>query len=90
MKLTDLCIPASSVCQAALELATGMDSSGRQTEGYPARVAGGCPHRLPRLDFAAEVVCHFREQAARKPDCLAAKFVRIGFASRAETNPLDR
>jgi hypothetical protein len=73
-----------------LELATGIDSSGRQTEDLPPELRADVLTAYPRLGFVAEVVCHFREQAARKPDCLAAKFVRSGFVSRAEGNPLDR
>lgn len=73
-----------------LELATGMDSSGRQTEDIPPDLRAEVLAAYPRLGFAAVLVAHFREQAARKPDCLAAQFVRRGFTSRAEANPLDR
>jgi hypothetical protein len=73
-----------------LELATGMDSSGRQTGDIAPDLRANVLAEYPRLGFAAEVVCLFREQAGRKPDSLAAKFVTSGFAGRAAANPLDR
>jgi hypothetical protein len=46
--------------------------------------------RYPRAGLAEEFVAGFRDQAARKPDRLAAKFVASGFAARVPANPLDR
>lgn len=73
-----------------LELATGMDSSGPQTEDIPADLRADVLATYPRLGFAAEMAAHFERQAARKPGCLAAKFVRGGFATRVMSNSLDR
>ena len=73
-----------------LELSTAMDISGRRTEDIPADLRGDVLARYPRLGLGEEFVGYFRDQAARKPDCLAAKFVASGFAARVAANPLDR
>ncbi|MBV9789596.1 MAG: HD domain-containing protein [Chloroflexi bacterium] len=72
-----------------LELSTGMDISGRHIEQIPADLRADVLARYPRLDLAAEFVGYFEDQATRKPLCLAATFVRNGFATRAAANPLD-
>ena len=73
-----------------LELSTGMDISGRRTEDIPADLRRDVLARYPRLGLAEEFVACFRDQAARKPESLAAKFVASGFAARVAANPLDR
>ena len=73
-----------------LELSTGMDISGRRTEDIPADLRRDVLARYPRAGLAEEFVACFRDQAARKPDSLAAKFVASGFAARVAANPLDR
>lgn len=73
-----------------LELSTGMDTSGRQTGDIPPDLRAEVLARYPRLDFPEEMLGHFENQAARKPHCLAAKFVASGFATRVRANPLDR
>jgi hypothetical protein len=73
-----------------LELSTGMDISGRQTGDIPPDLRADVLARYPRLGLAEEFIGYFEEQARRKPACLAAKFVRSGFAARVASNPLDR
>lgn len=73
-----------------LELSTGMDVSGRRTEELPAELRAEILLRYPRLGLAEEFVGRFEDQAKRKPSCLAAKFVRRGFAAMVRANPLDR
>lgn len=73
-----------------LELSTGMDISGRRTEDIPAALRRDVLARYPRAGLAEEFVACFRDQAARKPESLAAKFVASGFAARVAANPLDR
>ena len=73
-----------------LELSTGMDISGRRTEDIPAGLRADVLARYPRLGLAEEFVACFRDQAARKPQSLAAKLVGRGFAARVAANPLDR
>jgi hypothetical protein len=73
-----------------LELSTGMDISGRRTEDIPRDLRADVLARYPRLGLAGEFVACFEDQAARKPDGLAAKLVGRGFAARVAANPLDR
>jgi hypothetical protein len=73
-----------------LELSTGMDTSGRQTEDLPPELRSDVLAQYPRLDFPEEMIRHFESQGARKPTCLAARFVAGGFANRVRANPLDR
>jgi hypothetical protein len=46
--------------------------------------------RYPRLGLAEAFIAAFEDQAARKPLCLTAKFVRSGLAARLAANPLER
>jgi hypothetical protein len=73
-----------------LELSTAMDISGRQTGEIPPDLRAEVLARYPRLGLPAEFVGYFEDQAKRKPRCLAAQFVRGGFASWVAANPLDR
>jgi HD domain-containing protein len=73
-----------------LEMSTGMDVSGRRTEDIPGDLRVDVLARYPRLGLAREFVTCFQDQAARKPDGLAAKLVSRGFAARVAANPLDR
>jgi hypothetical protein len=73
-----------------LELSTAMDISGRRTEDIPPDLRAEVLARYPRLGLAEEFIASFEDQAARKPLCLAAKFVRSGFAARVAANPLER
>ena len=58
-----------------LELSTGMDISGRRTEDIPPNLRADVLARYPRLGLGVEFVGYFKDQAERKPLCLAAKFV---------------
>lgn len=73
-----------------LELSTAMDISGRQTDEIPPDLRADVLARYPRLGLPGEFTRYFEDQAARKPGCLAARFVREGFAARVAANPLDR
>jgi hypothetical protein len=73
-----------------LELSTGMDISGRNTEHIPHDFRAEVLARYPRLGLGEEFIGYFEDQAKRKPLCLAARFVRSGFAARVAANPLDR
>ena len=73
-----------------LELSTGMDVSGRSTETIAPDLRADVLARYPRLGFGEEFIGYFDNQARRKPLCLAARFVRSGFAERVRANPLDR
>ncbi len=73
-----------------LELSTGMDVSGRHAEDIPPDLRADVLARYPRLGLAEEFVGYFDSQAARKPQCLAARFVRSGFTAMVRANPLDQ
>ena len=73
-----------------LELSTAMDISGRSTDQIPADLRADVLARYPRLGLGQQITDYFEDQAKRKPLCLAAKFVKSGFASRVAANPLDR
>ncbi|MFF5208795.1 cyanamide hydratase [Streptosporangium sp. NPDC000396] len=73
-----------------LELSTALDISGRRPEDFPAELRAEVLERYPRLGLGEEFVACFRDQAERKPDSLAAEFVRGGFADRVRANVLDR
>ena len=72
-----------------LELSMGKDSSGRRTDDIPPELRADVLARYPRLGLAEEFFASFADQAARKPLCLAAKFVRHGLAARLAANPLE-
>ncbi|MBO3100467.1 HD domain-containing protein [Cellulomonas fengjieae] len=72
-----------------LEIATGLDVSGRNSQQWPRTTLVEVLHRYPRLDLTDVFAGCFDEQARRKPDSLAAGFVRSGIRARLETNPLN-
>jgi hypothetical protein len=72
-----------------LELATALDVSGRDPEGWPADFRAEVLDRYPRDGFGEEFLGCFQQQAERKPGSLAGQFVRGGFAERVRANPLD-
>ncbi|MBB3674409.1 HD domain-containing protein [Modestobacter versicolor] len=72
-----------------LELATGLDISGRNPGDWPAEFRAAVLDRFPRLGLIEEFVGCFESQARRKPTSLAGRFVGSGFAARARANPLD-
>lgn len=73
-----------------LELATGLDISGRNIDDWPAGFRAEVLARHPRLGLIDEFVGCFESQARRKPSSVAGRFVATGFAGRARANPLDR
>jgi len=73
-----------------LELSTALDISGRRPEDFPAELRAEVLERHPRLGIGPEFTACFVDQAARKPDSLAGRFVRAGVAERIAANPLDR
>jgi hypothetical protein len=72
-----------------LELATGLDVSGRRPDDWPAGFRAEVLERYPRLGLAEEFIGCFAEQAGRKPSSLAGRFFSGGFADRVRANPLD-
>lgn len=72
-----------------LDLATGLDISGKRAERWPAPLLTELVAAFPRLDLAERFTACIEDQAARKPTSAAADAVRGGIASRFATNPLD-
>ncbi|MEV0169449.1 HD domain-containing protein [Nonomuraea fuscirosea] len=72
-----------------LELATGIDISGRDSDEVPAELRREVLERYPRLDLAKEFTACITEQGARKPDSSAAQAMASGIADRIARNPLD-
>jgi hypothetical protein len=73
-----------------LELATGLDISGRHPEWWPSAFREEVIGAYPRLGLAREFVRCFNDQARRKPGSLAGRAVTSGIAERIAANVLDR
>jgi hypothetical protein len=73
-----------------LDIATGLDISGRNVERWPAEFLDELLAEFPRLDLADRFLACFRDQARRKPASTAAAAVTSGLAERLAANPLDR
>ncbi|HEY6469940.1 MAG TPA: HD domain-containing protein [Candidatus Dormibacteraeota bacterium] len=72
-----------------LELATGLDISGRHPEWWPEELRGVVLAALPRLGLREEFLGCFQEQARRKPESTAGQAVASGIAARLAANVLD-
>ena len=72
-----------------LELATGLDVSGRRPDDWPVAFRAEVLAAYPRLGLAEEFIGCFAEQGRRKPSSLAGRLVAGGFADRVRANPLD-
>ncbi|MEV8613947.1 HD domain-containing protein [Amycolatopsis sp. NPDC051373] len=82
-------VPASTDPEShLLQVATSWDVSGRRPEEFPAEVRTTILTHYPRLDFGAEFLACFEDQAARKPDSAAGGAVASGIADRLAVNPL--
>ena len=86
----DLVDPAADPEGYLLEIATGLDISGRNPSWWPADLRAEVVARHPRLGLAPEFATCFAAEAARKPDSSAAAAVRSGIADRIAANVLDR
>jgi hypothetical protein len=73
-----------------LDLATGLDISGRNLERWPRDLVAEIVAAYPRLDLGDRFLACFRDQAARKPASSAGDAVRSGIADRVASNPLER
>ncbi|MGZ4443956.1 MAG: hypothetical protein ACXVXC_12400 [Nocardioidaceae bacterium] len=73
-----------------LGVATGLDTSGRNAEWWPADLRAAVVAAYPRGGLRAEFVAWFESQAARKPGSAAAGAVASGIADRMERNVLEQ
>jgi hypothetical protein len=72
-----------------LEIATGLDISGRHPEWWPEALRQEVISEIPRLGLREEFLRCFQEQASRKPGSTAAQAVASGIAGRLAANVLD-
>jgi hypothetical protein len=72
-----------------LDLATGLDISGRNAERWPEALLAEIVGAYPRLDLASRFIACFQDQATRKPESSAANAVRSGMVERIANNPLE-
>ena len=73
-----------------LDLATGLDISGRDEEHWPLELRREIVASYPRLDLASRFTACFVDQAERKPQSRAAAAVENGIVARLADNPLER
>ena len=72
-----------------LEIATGLDISGRNPQWWPSDLRAETVAAMPRLGLAEEFTACFARESARKPESAAARAVRSGIADRIAANVLD-
>jgi hypothetical protein len=73
-----------------LDVATGLDISGRNVERWSEPLLTEMLAAYPRLDLAERFTACFRDQAVRKPQSAAAAAIGTGVADRLATNPLEK
>ena len=72
-----------------LEIATGLDISGRNPQWWPADLRAEVIADFPRLGLAEEFTACFVAEADRKPTSSAAAAMADGIAARISANVLD-
>jgi len=72
-----------------LEIATGLDISGRNPQWWPADLRAAVVAAVPRLGLAEEFTACFEAESARKPRSSAAAAMSGGIADRIAANILD-
>jgi hypothetical protein len=73
-----------------LDLATGLDISGRGGEHWPDDLLRELVSAYPRLDLGPRFTACITDQADRKPGSSAAGVVERGIVEGIASNPLDR
>jgi hypothetical protein len=82
--------PQEDVEGHLLEVATGIDVSGRGIDLIPTALQREVVTDWPRLDLATEFTECLRLQADRKPTSRAADVTRAGLADALRAHPLER
>jgi hypothetical protein len=72
-----------------LEIATGLDISGRNPQWWEPDLRAEVVDRFPRLGLGPEFTACFAAEAARKPESSAARAMANGIADRIAANVLD-
>ncbi|MFE2044025.1 HD domain-containing protein [Streptomyces sp. NPDC059477] len=73
-----------------LQVGTTADVSGGGLEDFDPAFRRALVDAYPRLGFAAAFVRLVEDQAARKPQCAAGRYVASGMTDRVMANGLDR
>jgi hypothetical protein len=81
--------PIDDVEGHLLEVATGIDISGRGLDLIPAHLQAEVVSRWPRMGLAAEFSECLRGQGDRKPTSRAADLIRGGLAEALRAHPLE-
>ena len=81
--------PAEDVEGHLLEVATGIDISGRGLDLIPTNLQADVVTAWPRMDLAAEFSECLRVQGERKPTSRAADLTRGGLADALRDHPLE-
>jgi hypothetical protein len=82
--------PALDVEGYLLEIATGLDISGRRDEEIPLAFRQEVLAAFPRLDLADEFGTCVQAQSERKPHSHARRLVDGGLIGKLAANPLER
>jgi hypothetical protein len=88
--MADAVDPAVDAEGYLLEIATGLDISGRNPEAWDAELRAEVLAAHPRLDLPGEFTGCILDQAARKPGSTAAAAVASGLPAKLAANPLGR
>ncbi|MBL7495750.1 HD domain-containing protein [Frankia sp. CNm7] len=89
LHMRDDVTPADDPESHLLQVATSWDVSGRRPEEFPPDTRAQILTRYPRLEFGAEFLACFEDQARRKPGSAAAASVNNNVAGRIAANPLE-
>ncbi len=71
-----------------LQVGTSADVSGVGAQDFPAPFRAALFAAYPRTGFPAEFVAAFEREAARKPECAAARLLASEWPQRMANNPL--
>jgi hypothetical protein len=82
--------PGSAVEVILLNEATGTDVTGWRYDDVRPEVVEAVVAAYPRLEFKREFAAAFRDQAARKPDCIGTQMIRNGILEEITQAPFDR
>lgn len=88
--MADSVDPAVDAEGYLLEIATGLDISGRNPDAWDAELRAEVLAAYPRLTLADEFLVCLADQAERKPHSAAGAAVASGLPARLAANPLDR
>jgi HD domain len=88
LHMRDDVAPADDPESHILQVATTWEVAGRRPEEFPPDARAEILARYPRLEFGAEFLACFEDQARRKPGSAAAASVDKDVAARIAANPL--